>query len=688
MAQLDENNKFISQTNLGWTFSFEANGKYPMIANRIFATKADAEAYIDDTTLNATAIPGLILRVIEDDEANNGAYLVVKDGETALKLIKIATGDLKISGKMIDVIQYAGDATHEAGFYNKADGTEEEGTWIPSEDAQPIKNDQVTEEGKYLCLKLNETDNEVYIKSSDLIDLTNYYTKDEVDEKINTVNQHLDIVDVSISTITNELSEFVDIVENHFIEIDSSIENINNNLESINDVLDTLSDDVDKINGHLDNVDGSIDNLQSKNIEIDSSIENISSRLSESLKSAKIAAEVAVDNSTLIRLTTTDNTGIDSSTIVKVAGSDYIIVDSSTTNNILLSTKIGEVSTATEDVSGLATANDVKEYVDTKIAGIGMIFDSSTPSYISTSVSVNNGQITSSVGVITASLVDASNGSIGLAMAQDVYKELVDVEEVIASTQIQIANKVGLDSSFNLVWSEESGITEENIKDAVENILLNINSSISDINSSISNIDSSISNIDSSIININSSISDINSSISDINSSIFNINNSSISFSSDTSYIHLSASDNTLALNSNIITLVDASNGSTGLAIAQDVYTELVMAEKVAAAALTAMAITLGINSSFNVNWSEDSGIPLGTNYKTAIELYRNYSAGLGLSLNDSNHMFSLNPATSSSIGGVKIIDSSISGITLDNDGSIGIVGPSVKEIIAFLEED
>ena len=41
MAQLDENNKFINQTNLGWTFSFEANGKYPMIANRIFATKAD-----------------------------------------------------------------------------------------------------------------------------------------------------------------------------------------------------------------------------------------------------------------------------------------------------------------------------------------------------------------------------------------------------------------------------------------------------------------------------------------------------------------------------------------------------------------------------------------------------------------------------------------------------------------------
>ena len=59
-------------------------------------------------------------------------------------------------------------------------------------------------------------------------------------------------------------------------------------------------------------------------------------------------------------------------------------------------------------------------------------------------------------------------------MAEDVYKELVDTEEVITTAQIRIANKVGLDSSFNLVWSEESGITEENIKDAVENIAENI----------------------------------------------------------------------------------------------------------------------------------------------------------------------------------------------------------------------
>ena len=137
MAQLDEKNKFINQTNLGWTFSFEANGKYPMIANRIFATKAGAETFI---STNATAIPGLILRVIEDTTAaNNGAYLVEKNGETGLKLTRIVTGTLDISGSMVDIIYYEGDTTHVAGFYNKADGTGE--PWVPSENAQPIKDE-------------------------------------------------------------------------------------------------------------------------------------------------------------------------------------------------------------------------------------------------------------------------------------------------------------------------------------------------------------------------------------------------------------------------------------------------------------------------------------------------------------------------------------------------------------------
>lgn len=340
MACLDVNNKFISQTNLGWTFSFEANGKYPMIANRIFATKAGAEAFIADTTANATAIPGLILRVIEDTAANNGAYLVEKDGETGLKLTRIVTGTLDISGEMINVIQYNGDASHEAGFYNKADGSGE--PWVPSENAQPIEDVQVNEDGKYLCLVLNETD-KVYIKSTDLIDLTDYYTKDQVDEKINMldssvsialedlkdyvdtqdeileekinaldssltllkeyvdeqdtsiknyvdsendkIDQRLDGVDASITNITNEITNFVNAVEEKFDEIDTSLNNLTDDLVGVHETLDDIEErheaDVERIDEHLNNIDTSIEELKSVDASLDNKIDDVSLRLSQ-----------------------------------------------------------------------------------------------------------------------------------------------------------------------------------------------------------------------------------------------------------------------------------------------------------------------------------------------------------------------------------------------------------------------
>lgn len=123
--------------------------------------------------------------------------------------------------------------------------------------------------------------------------------------------------------------------------------------------------------------------------------------------------------------------------------------------------------------------------------------------------------------------------------------------------------------------------------------------------------------IDSSISVINSSIQNI--SINALNDSLI-VNNSSISFNSDTSYIHLSASDDKLLLNSSIITLADASNGSTGLAMATDIYDELTKVEKVTAAAITTMTETLGLDESLNPNWSQESGINEASTYREVIE--------------------------------------------------------------------
>ncbi len=65
---------FDSQKNLGWGRTFNMTGKAPAINKRIFEKLEYAQAYVDNPL--DTAIEGLILTVIGDSEALNGAYLV------------------------------------------------------------------------------------------------------------------------------------------------------------------------------------------------------------------------------------------------------------------------------------------------------------------------------------------------------------------------------------------------------------------------------------------------------------------------------------------------------------------------------------------------------------------------------------------------------------------------------------
>lgn len=60
-------------TTFGLSKTIEMTDAIPEIANRIFTTKADAETYISEDELFRTAIPGLVIRVINDG-ANNGVY--------------------------------------------------------------------------------------------------------------------------------------------------------------------------------------------------------------------------------------------------------------------------------------------------------------------------------------------------------------------------------------------------------------------------------------------------------------------------------------------------------------------------------------------------------------------------------------------------------------------------------------
>lgn len=87
--------KTDKQVNYGFGLSFEATGKAPVVAKRIWETLADAQAYVDSAT--DTAIAGLQLTVINDTDASkNGVYFVKEaageNGKTAGVLVKLAQG--------------------------------------------------------------------------------------------------------------------------------------------------------------------------------------------------------------------------------------------------------------------------------------------------------------------------------------------------------------------------------------------------------------------------------------------------------------------------------------------------------------------------------------------------------------------------------------------------------------------
>lgn len=68
--------KVDNQVNVGWGLSLQMAGKTPAIAKRIFDTYENAKAFVDSTT--DTALPGILVSVIQDTDENNGLYYVTK----------------------------------------------------------------------------------------------------------------------------------------------------------------------------------------------------------------------------------------------------------------------------------------------------------------------------------------------------------------------------------------------------------------------------------------------------------------------------------------------------------------------------------------------------------------------------------------------------------------------------------
>lgn len=87
--------EFEGQVNETWGLTFHMANKRPLTTNTIFDTYSDMVSYVNDIT--RSAIPGLLLSVINDTEENNGIYFVKK--------IKVSNGDSDAIVKKVGLVE-------------------------------------------------------------------------------------------------------------------------------------------------------------------------------------------------------------------------------------------------------------------------------------------------------------------------------------------------------------------------------------------------------------------------------------------------------------------------------------------------------------------------------------------------------------------------------------------------------
>lgn len=96
------------QSNMSWTITWKAAGRYPIVADRIYDTLADAQAYVDDLSATASAVPGLVLSVVNDGE-NNGIYFVqsIATENASGVLVKAGTAEKLSASNYAEAVEAA-----------------------------------------------------------------------------------------------------------------------------------------------------------------------------------------------------------------------------------------------------------------------------------------------------------------------------------------------------------------------------------------------------------------------------------------------------------------------------------------------------------------------------------------------------------------------------------------------------
>lgn len=315
---------------VGWATQFSPTAKFPVIDKRIFHTKAEADSYLKDNSAIASAIPGLILTVIEDTTANNGAYLVTgTDGNLTLK--KLAEGD-NLSADLTITVEKNTNGNYDVKQGNTTVGTIEipkdlvvksgsvvNGTWSGNNFTEGISG---TGKAIKLVLNIEEGNSPIYINVADLVDVytTGSTTTDKVRIAVSNDNKitatitpgSIEGTDIKEGTITE--SHFATSVETKVKEwaaaavevplkgvqvngTDVAITDkkanlkftegtttgtfkVNDTVVTVHDVaskadLDSLSSEMETVKGRVDDIESDVEDLQDKCEELEESIDAI-----------------------------------------------------------------------------------------------------------------------------------------------------------------------------------------------------------------------------------------------------------------------------------------------------------------------------------------------------------------------------------------------------------------------------
>lgn len=222
----------------------------------------------DESTDISIIYNGLIVYV----ESEQCAYVCID----STKVTSLTDGwkkigsDIELSGAAVKIVEVTGK------YYESTDTTHE----------NEITDDTVKTNGAGHYLKLTIAQGDViYIPTSNLVDLSNYYTKSEIDTKIEGINQFKYEVATTLPTASEDTLYILYLIpapadspaeqQNVYDQYITVQKDGTYTWEKIGDTRVDFSD----INDRLDNIDSSITNINSSISNINSSINNINSSI-------------------------------------------------------------------------------------------------------------------------------------------------------------------------------------------------------------------------------------------------------------------------------------------------------------------------------------------------------------------------------------------------------------------------